>query len=117
MISGGLAGGATTLIVALAAIAAAIIAIVDVVFAAGIVVTLSVCAIGAFAAAWIFSLVVLALVAVLDDILNHYVYHTEDNSEAFISDAIWGLVTLGLLGFEGCRKIFNIALKGSQGII
>ena len=98
MISGGMAGGATTAIIALAAIAAAIIAIVDVVFAAGVVVTLSACAIGAFAAAWIFSLVVLALVSVLDDILNHYVYHTEDNSEAFISNA-------------------NIACEGSRGII
>ena len=104
MISGGMAGGATTAIIALAAIAAAIIAIVDVVFAAGVVVTLSACAIGAFAVAWIFSLVVLALVSVLDDVLNHYIYHTEDNSEAFISDAIWALATLGALK---CIKVLS----------
>ncbi len=117
MISGGMAGGATTAIIFLAAIAAAIIAIVDVLFAASVLVTLSVYFIGAFLAAWVFSLVVLALVSVLDDILNHYVYHTEDNSEAFISDAIWGLVTLGLLGFvKVVGKYLISLLKGAKAL-
>ena len=53
-------------------------------------------------------MVVLALVSVLDDILNHYVYHTEDNSEAFISDAIWALATLGALK---CIKVLFETLK------
>lgn len=49
---------------------------------------------------------VFALVFVLADILNHYLYHSEDNSEAFISNALWGLV--GLAALKVLKLFFDI---------
>lgn len=97
MISGGIAGGSTTVITDLAALVSLIFGFIDVYLAASMLLAVST-PIGGLVALALFTLAAINLNIILNSLYIYYLLGDEEAAEALITNAILSLATLGLIG-------------------
>ena len=113
MISGGIAGGSTEAVVALASIANLALAIADIVEAAMLLACTGLTGIGGLIAVAFLALAIFQLVSLMMQLYDYYINGNDAAAGALITDAIIGLVSFGALsGLKGLAQ----RLKGLEDL-
>lgn len=95
MISGGIAGGSSSWVIDLAALASLIISAVDLYTACAILLSTCLTPLGALIAVVFIALAYVQLVNTMNDLVNYYFYDDPEAVEALITNAVLGLALYG----------------------